>query len=307
MTTMESTETGEIVSLMRYTSLDELIKMIRLGGIPLYNTEHWEDRCDAAFVERGVREMSRSKTIGKYGVMCFMGQTRKEKEEDGTEEGKGGKEGNGKIRYSYSPNETIHHWKGYAGGKDDVGIKICFNPCVLLNAFLQKNYGDKEALNGDLKKSGNVLKGNGRMFGAMEYKIISEIQKETMEENPEKFFFTKRAAFKDEREYRLVQYGGLVEPSCKDCQKMDVMGLGGFIPVDNWPALIERVIFSPFSDEQNVENLRKGNVVGQSLDLNFREFETLKQLFSSEKKSYRSGILNNKTLLRLASSDQSKT
>lgn len=299
-------KTEEIVSLMRFTTLDELVKMIRLGGIPLYDTERWEDRCDAAFVERGVREMNNSKTTGNYGVMCFMGQTKKEKEEE-EKIGKDGEKNDGDTQYSYSPRETIHHWKGYAGGKDGVGIKICFKPEVLLHAFLQKKYSDTKELKKSLEESDNILKGNGKIFGAMKYGKISTIQKRLTEGKAENFFFTKRIAFRDEREYRLVQYGKQVAPSCKDDQKwIRAMGVRGFIPVDNWSELIDRIVFSPFSDKRYVEKLRKGEISKESLRLDSQEYKILKDLLSAEV-NYRSTILNKKSLLELAASDQGKT
>ncbi|SHK43225.1 hypothetical protein SAMN05720469_10635 [Fibrobacter intestinalis] len=295
----------EIVSLMRYTTLGELIKMIRLGGIPLYNTERWEDRCDAAFVERGVREMNKPKTVERYGVMCFMGQTRKEKEEEKKEEEKE-KEADDKIQYSYSPSETIHHWKCYANGKErageGVGIKIGFNPCALLNEFLQKNYDDKNSLTKDLEKS-DVLSKKGRIFGKMKYGTISEIQERLKEGKSENFFFTKRNAFKDEREYRLVQYKEEAEPICEHCQNwMRVLGISGFIPVDDWEKWIDRIVFSPFSDKELIEKLRQESETKEKFGLTSEEAKTFQQLISSNgKKSYRSGILDNKRLLNLAS------
>lgn len=74
--------------------------------------------------------------------------------------------------------ETYHHWKVFAPGNS--GVCISFNRTQLINAIPSKGFGHSN----------------------MNYKTFSELEASAMK--PEELPFTKRAAYKDEKEYRVI-------------------------------------------------------------------------------------------------------
>lgn len=160
----ESNKTPKV--LLRYTFLGNLLNMFEWGGIPLYDGSHWDDKCDYAFVLRGLREI-KAKRIGI--LPCMAPDVNEGKEE--------------------TIWETSAHWTCYSRKDEpkslnDLGICIQFDGEKLLSL-----------LNG--KKIFNMA------IDYLEYKKY-RVPTSWEHHEPESWFFTKRNAFKWEHEYRIV-------------------------------------------------------------------------------------------------------
>ena len=284
---MDGEKTKEPEVLMHFTTLESLFRMFEWGGIPLYDASHWDDLVDRSFFEKGC-ELWGAK---RYGVMCFMDcidRTKKKSEKDSSKYD----DDAGTI---VMRRETYAHWSRYAGAKNtpqsfDVlksGIRIDFK---------------KEWLQEWSRRKKNVI------LDEVKYLPLTKMKK--LRRHKE-LVLAKRYAYEWENETRLV-IRNQTKFKKERQQELSRSGVKAFIEVRNWNEAVQQIVFSPFIKPCNLPNRipcvacvrtfakeclihyceRQGLANGTR-----KEMSGLLDVFLKSGNSYRSGVLDHKSLL----------
>ena len=163
---LKARHTREPKVLLRYTTLENLVRMFELKGIPLYDGSKWLDKCDYAFVQRGKHEIG----ADRVGILPCMAPDLADRKE--------------------RVWETSAHWDCYTRPREEKDALGNLGVCIQFNAA---------ELIGQLKGQQAIC----RRVQYLKYEQYKDC--ESWGKNaPESWFFTKRNAFQWEQEYRIV-------------------------------------------------------------------------------------------------------